>query len=285
MKFQRRYKLTIDMKEDGGQIIIEPPFTIQFNIERSILASLNTMQLTIYNLSELTRGRISQDRFINPNYYPVKLEAGYDDMATVFSGNLMRANSMRQGSNIVTLIDAMDGGFDTVNTMSFKTIQKDTTVGELLKILIGDFPNLNQGVLSPNTQKFQRPVVINGNTLEQIKKYSDGQYFIDSEKVNVLAGDEVLVGDIPLINDSTGLLETPQRDGAFLSATTLFEPRIIIGQAIELQSTVMPLYNGQYKVVGASHQGIISEAVNGQCQSRFNLLLGQAYFGAFKTVT
>jgi len=46
----------------------------------------------------------------------------------------------------------------------------------------------------------------------------------------------------------------------------------------------LKIYNGQYKVIGMVHSGIISEAVGGSCTSRFNLLLGSRYFGRLKTV-
>ena len=62
MKFGRNYRLTIEV-EDGEAVVIEPPITVQFNVVRNTMASLNHMQLSIYNLSEETQSKIFKDRF------------------------------------------------------------------------------------------------------------------------------------------------------------------------------------------------------------------------------
>ncbi|TDE17721.1 baseplate hub protein [Dyadobacter psychrotolerans] len=284
MKFGRQYRLTLEMDDGQQAIIIEPPFTLQFSVERNALASLNAATLIIYNLSEITRGRILHDRFDTTKLRTVILEVGYETLATIFVGTIRSAGSMRQGSNIITTVIADDGGFDTTNTLSFETIQAGATIGDVVKTLIGDFPNVNQGVVSGMDAKLSRPVVLDGNTWEQIKKYTKLSAFIDLNKVHVIQDNEVIIGELDVIDSSTGLLETPRREESYLSVTTLLEPRIIIGQAISLESTIAPVYNGQYKVIGASHQGIISEAIGGQCQSRFSLLMGNQLYGAYKTV-
>lgn len=284
MKFGRRYQLTIDMNDGSGQIVITLPFTIQFTIDRSAGASLNSLNLVIYNLGAETRNRIRQDRFYSGVRTQVKLEGGYDQLSTMFVGNILQAYSARRGSDIVTIINAQDGGFDTINTISSKTIAPGTSLKDVLKALVGDFPNLNQGAIGEFDGRFNRGVVLDDNTLELLKKYSAFQLFIDKEKVFVLQNNEVISGDLAVINASTGLLETPIKEQAYINVATLFEPRVTVGQLIELASTVEPIYNGQYKVLGVNHQGIISEAVNGQCISRFNLLAGGEVFGSFKTV-
>ena len=286
MKFGRHYRLTIQMNDKEEAIVIEPPFTIQFNIERNTYATLNTMTLLIYNLGKETRGRILHDAFDTANLRTVILEVGYDELATVFIGNIQQAGSQRQGANIITSINAWDGGFDTVNSTTFTTLSAGATIGDVLRTLAGHFPNINQGVLSGPEATFSRPVIFDGNTFEQLKKYSNFKTFIDLNTVHVLQDNEVLVApNIDVIDPSTGLLETPRRDEAFLSITTLLEPRIIMGQAISLESTVAQAYNGQYKVIGVSHEGVISEAIGGQCISRFNLLMGNQLYGKYLEVS
>lgn len=57
-----------------------------------------------------------------------------------------------------------------------------------------------------------------------------------------------------------------------------------MSQVLELNSSVQKVYNGQYKVIGIKHQGIISEAVGGQLITTLNMLLGSDYFGRLKIV-
>jgi len=284
MKFGRHYRLTIEMNDGQNAIVIEPPFTIQFNVDRSNLSSLNQASIIIYNLSEITRGRILHDRFDYTNFRTIILEVGYEELATIFVGTLRQAGSQRQGSNIVTMINADDGGFDTTNTLTFTTLQAGTTIGNIVKTIVGGFPNLNQGVISGLDAKITRPVVLDGNSWDQIKKYTNLRSFIDMGKVYHLNDNEVIIGDLDVIDPSTGLLETPRRDEAFLQLTTLLEPRLIIGQLVSLESNVAPVYNGQYKVIGISHQGIISEAIGGQCTTKVNLLMGNQLYGEYKVV-
>ena len=55
----------------------------------------------------------------------------------------------------------------------------------------------------------------------------------------------------------------------------LFEPRLTLGQIINLQSTTNKQYNGLYKVVGFTHRGTISPAVCGDLRTTVNLFIGQ----------
>lgn len=283
-KSGRKYRLTIQSNEDNEAIVIENPITIQFNINRSTMASLNSMRLQIYNLSEKTRKQIFQDRFNPKVYKKIILQAGYNQLSTIFSGNIFQANSSRNGVNIITYIDARDGGFDTVSTISNKTLSGDLSYRDVIKNLIGDFSNIKEGNLSEIEGTARRPVVLDGNTFQLIKKYSDDKAFIDLEKISILNDNDTITGELPLINSDSGLLGTPKRDDSYLTIDTIFEPRIIMGQLLEVNSSVAPEYDGQYKVIGVTHSGIISEAVNGSATSKFNLLVGSQLFGGFNNI-
>lgn len=284
-KFGRNYRLTIEMNSGGEAIVIEPPFTLEFSVSRNVMASLNQGVFRVYNISPGSRNDIFQDRFNFAAYRRITLEGGYEkNLSTLFVGSIFEANSYRQRSDLITYINARDGGFDIPTTQSFRTVQQGTSVLDMVKGLIGDFPNLKQGNIGAVPGTLLRPAVIDGNTFEILQKYTNNLAYVDLEQVHVLNNDEAIVGEVPLIDPSTGLLDTPRRDDAYLTIRTLFEPRIVMGQVVELRSTTLPQYNGQYKVIGVQHQGIISEAVNGPLSSTFNLLLGSAIFGPIKTV-
>lgn len=282
-KFGRIYKLTIE-KDDGSAVVIEPPLTLQFNVQRNSMASINSATFQIFNLSEDVRNEIFQDRFSFLKYKKVILEAGYDDLSVVFVGSIFEANSASVGTEIVTTIYARDGGFDTVTAKTFRTVQKGVTIKDLVKGLIADFPNVTEGAVGDVEGTLTRPAALDGNTFYLLRTYTGEQVFIDLEKVNVLKNSEVLTGQVPLLSPQTGLLETPKREDAYLTITTLFEPRVIMSQFVELKSEVLPQYNGQYKVIGVNHQGVISGAIGGQCQSTFGLLIEGQLFGGFSVV-
>lgn len=286
MKFGLRFKITIQTKV-GEAIIVEPPLTVRLTVNRHLNASVNGMVLEIYNLSPQNRNLIYQDRF-DVSRFKIIVEAGYDNLSTIFIGDIYEANSTREGTDIITSINARDGNYDVNQTVVSTTLAAGSTLKEVLEFLTAQFPNLKFGKITqsnPNLEaQLERPVVLEGNVYGLLKQYASAagaSPFIDLEVINILGVDEVLVNDsITVINATTGLINTPRRDQAFLTVTTLFEPKIVIGQIIALESEILPQYNGLYKVVGVQHHGIISEAVTSRCTSVFNLV-GNQIIGGF----
>lgn len=289
MPLGRTYTLTIQTNTAGQAVTITLPFTVSFRISRSTMGSLNSAQFEIYNLSESTRSQIFQDRF-NPRVYKsVIFQAGYGSkQSVIFKGNLYQANSRRLDTgNIVTFLDCRDGGFDTVNSLTNKTIippAQGLSMQSVVQNLTGDFQYLKTGNLSGITGTVKRPLVLTGNTFDLINKYVPGLVYVDLEELHALKPNQVLTGYIPLINSATGLLGTPKRDDSYISIRSMFQPGIIMGQLLEVESSIQREYNGQYKVIGLRHHGIISGAVSGALESEFDLLVGSQLFGGFNKV-
>jgi len=59
-----------------------------------------------------------------------------------------------------------------------------------------------------------------------------------------------------------------------VTAEMLFEPRLKIGQVVELVSRDYPSLNQLYKVIGIQHSGTISDAVGGKCKTTVRMLYG-----------
>ena len=277
MKFSRNYELSIELDtKTHDTIVIKPPLTLNFNIVRNTLASANTGTISIYNLAEANRKRIYQDRFDTTTYRRVVLRAGYgQDLATIFRGNLRMAQSQRQGVDYVTELDSFDGGFGIINGFTSKTWPGGTDQKKILGDIIKDMPNVILGKVGDFSGSSYRGTSLIGSPWSLIPGIAgDGsQPFIDNEVANVLKNNETLSGDIEVIEASTGLLETPRRNDAVIEVKMLFEPRLVVGQVIELRSRET-VYNGQYKVIGFTHSGTISAAVNGQCTTTASLWIG-----------
>lgn len=294
-KFGRKFKLTIDKNDgSGGQIIIQNPFTIEFTIERSANASMNEMQIVIYNLNKQSRNVIRQDEFFAGSGNTIKLEAGYGQLSTIFKGNIIWAYNGRQGPDVTTTVHAMDGADDVRNTQYSQTLAAGTTSRDLFTKICGAFPKLTLGAIGSYTDVFNTSVTVDDNAWNALKTYTKAAPFIDKGQIFLIQGTDYLIpggnpsqsksqntigaGAIPIISPETGLLETPMRRDSYIDVTTMFEPRITVGQLAQLQSDIEPYYNGQYKVVGVNHSGIISDAIGGNLHSRFALLCQpQAY--------
>lgn len=293
-KFGRSFRLTIDCKDGKGPILITMPFTIRFWIERSTLSDLNTMSIDIYNLSADNRARIFQDSWIpgldptlpkdTPPGRTITVELGYQNLYRVFYGTIQQASTARQGTNLITRIDAMDLRYDISATQTYQTLESGQSVANVIKFLISQFPTLQLGGVGDYPEIIQRPVTLSGPTWDLLRRYSGGNVYIDNGKIYVLRDNEVLVGQSPVINDSTGLLETPRRTQGQLQIVSLLEPGIDLFKEIILSSSVNPVFNGKYKVIGLRHEGVISGAVNGRCTTMMTLN-APAPFKGFKEVT
>lgn len=272
-KLGRSFRVTIDMKDGGLPIVVTMPFTIQFWINRVALSDLNTMSLDIYNLSPENRSRIYQDAWnwkLDPNVAvsgesvrTVTIELGYENLYQVFTGHITQASSARDGVDIVTRIEAQSGRYDIQASQTFKTLDSGQSIASILEYLAGQFTGLKLGAIGDFSGTMQRPVVLNGSTWELLKTYSENNVYIDNDKIYILKPNEVVGSQVYVIDDSTGLLETPRRTGGTLIVTTLLEAGVEMFSEVKLTSTINPLYNGQYQVIGVRHEGTISDAISG----------------------
>ena len=303
-KFGRRYKLTFEIRDPQSTtplaIEIRNPITIEFDIVRNTSSSLNSATFRVYNLSETNRSLIFQNRTsvndVSGKRRAVILQAGYNttknedsDLATIFTGDLLEAYSYRQGSDVITYINCQDGSFAAYNTITNKTLEKGITFREIFDELVSAFRDngVTQGAIGEITGAPKTSVALNGNTFYLLTKDYKNEVFIDLKKLNKLNQNEYIKsigGRVPLITSKTGLLGTPQRQGSNVVIEMLFEPKINVGQLVEVSAQFNKKFDGQFKVMGVKHSGIISDAVNGDCRTTLQLFVGNQLLGDLKGV-
>ena len=273
MKFQRNYMLTITTPF-GKQLTIEPPFTLSFSLTRNTLASANKCQIKIYNLGKNTRNQIYKDRYTTTEYWKVSLKAGYgESLKEVFAGNIYEANSTKEKTEWITNIDCFDGLDAIQNGFTATTVSKETSLKDVMKGVINDMPNVIAGFFGTAAEgEAPRGQVLLGQSAGVLGDLSEGQYFIDNETVNVLTNDETIKGNVILLN-SRQLLATPKRQDTFLTVPILFLPEAQVGIVCEIES-LEAIYNGQYKIMGFTHNVTISQAIPGSAITELQLYYG-----------
>lgn len=277
-KFGRSYVLSIEAR-DGRTIRIEPPFTLEFDIDRNILSSANTSSIRIFNLSENTRKDIHKDPFESDLIKRIELRAGYGtNLPIVFKGNIQQAFSVREGSNYITKIESFDGGVAFANGLTLKSFPAGALVSDIINTLLGSLPTVERGSIGNYSGTLSRGNVFSGSTVSLLNEISSGGFFIDNSRAHCLGDDECLLGDIAVINSASGLLSTPTRYETYLTFDMLFEPRLSIGQKVRLESITAKNFNMDYKVVSVKHKGIISEAVGGNATTNVGLFCGTEVF-------
>lgn len=275
-KFNRNYILQVQTQENEI-LIVEPPFTIEFDITRNILTSANVCSIRIFNLNSNNRNRVRKDIQDFNNYKSVQLQAGYGDtLPVIFSGNITQCWSVREGNNFITSIECFDGGFAFTNAQSNILIPAGTPQVDMLQTLIADLgPSfISPGAIGSFPGNLSRGIALSGNTTDILRDRTGGAFFIDNGKAHILGNSECLVGEMLLINSQSGLLGTPVLERTTLTFDMIFEPRLTVCQKVELKSSTGANFNGFYKVISLKHRGMISPAVCGSLVTSVGLWYG-----------
>ena len=285
-KFGRNYFLNIELA-DGSLLQVFLPFTIDFTIIRKNLGSLNTGKMRIYNLSPKNRDLIRYDMSNYSTVRKIQLYAGYGvNLPLIFSGNISQAWSVREGVDFITTIEAYDGGDGFINGIipGTATFSAGTTLQTIYKTLMSYMPNTTFGAIGPSfiyaDVKTKTTLLTNtrstsytGNAGDVLRSITGGAFFIDNGKTYILADNECINGSVALVNSQSGILNTPLRENSIVTVDMIFEPGIILGQYIELESSTFSALNstatnsdnvnGFYKITSLTHRGMISESICG----------------------
>jgi hypothetical protein len=277
--------------DEGDITTITYPLAMRANIVRNNSSTLNSATIVLYNLSTTLRSKIIKARYEITKFSRITLYVNYrnENLTKVFVGNILEAYSYRSGNNIETKILAQDGGFAAQNANISQTFNSGFSTRAFVNAFFESFKTIKTsgGDVSTGLQlgkvgnvdsdyNFTKGVSVFGNSFSVLNKYFQNQVFIDNEVVNILKANEVFEAYVPLINSDTGLLDTPIIYNTSLDIKTLFDPAIVVGQIIEIQSTINPAINGQWKVQGVNHNISVMEGGEMQSTSLLNLFLGNA---------
>ena len=217
-KFGRNYLLTVQTYE-GDYITVKPPFTIDFDIQRDTLSSVNIANIRIYNLSERNRNLIRKDAW---NFFDIRqlaLRAGYgNQISTIAVGNISQAWSVREGTEYITSIKSFDGGLAFTQAQSNLQFPSGTTKRTIVQKLADNMTNfgVTVGAIGDIKKKIPRGNSYSGGTASILKDITGDSFFIDNGKINILGSNEAIDGSVLVINSESGLLGTPIRENTYL---------------------------------------------------------------------
>jgi hypothetical protein len=289
VKFGRNYSLQVGVLASNNNLVgpapatasvgqlltVQPPFTIEFDITRNLLSSANVSSIRVFNLSEVHRNLLRKDVSDYGSFRSIVLTAGYgQNLPVIFSGNVTQAWSVREGVNFITQLESFDGGFAFANGVTANEFPANTSQEVIISTLLNNLPGVAPGVIGSYPGSISRGNTFNGPTVDLLRDLTGGGFFIDNGKAHCLNDSECLTGELTLINASSGLLGTPVREQTILHFDMIFEPRLQIGQLVQLESMTDSNFNGQYKVISVKHRGMISEAVCGDAITSVGLFYG-----------
>lgn len=274
-KFGRNYNLALQQK-NGATLFVQPPFTLEFDITRNNLASVNEAVLRIYNLSQYNRNQLRKDVSDYGDLRSVVLQAGYGTvLPVVFAGSIRNAWSVRDGVNWITEIHGHDGGFAFANSISDFHFTEGTPQNIIIEALMSSFNgDVSPGAVGSYPGTISRGNAYTGSTTDLLTNLTGGGFSVDLGKAYCLGTNEVLATPQFLINSDAGLLGTPVREETNLRFSMIFEPNLRVNCQATLQSSTDQNFNGVYKVISLHHRGMISPAVCGEAITDVGLYYG-----------
>lgn len=312
LKFKRNYRLlvnTINQTLDtfkhydvaagvsvtNKSIQINPPFSIDFDVTRTKESMVNTMKLTVFNLTEHTRTLIRKDGF-DFEYRPIELWAGYADgtpseedilsgpnasiqshqtFPRIFRGNVTRAYSYRQGPNFLTQFECLDGGVNFPGKSFEASYEAGTPYIEIIEDMINAIPFCRIGAIDDFPGVLVKGETFTGNAKHELGKLLTqfgGYYFIDGGRVSaLLPGNFVSYGEERVLSDANGIIGVPIKAENYVEVEMIFEPNVTVGQKIKLVTSTAKYYTGSYIVCGISHKGMISPTICGSLTTKLTL--------------
>jgi hypothetical protein len=244
--FYRKYRLTIGDPNKTGLLLEE--LNISFDIVKSADEKLNKAFVSIYNLSEEKRNRITQDSVAT-------LEVAYGDapFRILFAGDVADLSTTKQGNDVVTEVSLIDGYVEAREGFTSRSYPPNTS----LSTVVSDIVTKDMGLPAPTLYRVTQSAIsttsvesaFQGSVVGDIaypvkgvdKKYQRGQsfhgqsskvltdlcnanglnWFIRNKSVVVvLPLGQSTTESVQLISPDSGLIGTPEKHLARPNAKT-----------------------------------------------------------------
>jgi len=265
-------------------IVIENPFNISFTVNSTPINGISNASINIFNLNESTRNAVFYDYRRIDKIPTIYLEAGYEGgkFDLIFAGHATVINSQRQGVDVVTHIEAMSGVL-VADASTSMTIKEGATEEDVVNSLMESGLGVSKTTkMTFKNYAFIRPVALWGNNLELLRKYTNGNAFIDLNRYYVIDDNGVISQKAKVIDDKSGLLKTPKRNEITVVFDIMFAPELHPADLVEVRSEIEKTFSGLYKVYSVKHSGNISDGTSSRVTTQVEVFVGAQATGAYR---
>lgn len=251
-RFNRDFSLSVEVS--GGQAItVTPPLRVSFNASKAVSGGLNKLTVRLYNLRESNRLALAKDAE-QQKRIPLSFSVGYSgNLQLLFKGTVHRGQNFRDGADLVTELECLDGGYDFLNSFTSQTVRgKTKAVDAILK----DMPNTKRGKFTEQ-QQLIRPKVLVGSSAKLIDELigETETWYIDDERLFIVKQNDVVSSFIPVVSAETGLRDTPVREQSKVTFNTVLNPTLKLAGLCQLVSQLAPHLNGVYRIESMGYAG------------------------------
>ncbi len=226
---------------------------VVFSVRRSTRKRPNLARaIRVYGLSRDTVGSVMAPGSL------VQLSAGYATTAeVVFTGQLTRAQVLREGPDLVAEITARDGGTAWQASAS-RVFGGSVTVASAVASLASDMGlAVSASTLGSITGSTRRTVVARGyarDALDDLLRAAGYEWSIQDGALQVLQVGQALANTAVVLSAGTGLVNEPQpmEKGRGWVVQSLMQPKIRPGRVVVLESVRA---SGAYRCTVVEHNG------------------------------
>lgn len=237
--FSRSYNLVVGERDVSA-------LDIDFTVTRTLSATPNKAEITVYNASPDTR---AQWESYKKGKIPVSLSVGYKDQGDlrIYLGFLRTLQSTVQGPDIVTEISSGDGE-ETKGAKISKTLPAKVPPDAVLRAIVQSLGvgrgNIEDAVRALRTRGLAslhpRGAVLFGPSAKVMSDFcaSAGlEWSVQDGAVQILTKGAPLNETAVLLSAATGLIGSPSVDTkGTLTAQSLLIPSIVPGRIVQIDS-------------------------------------------------
>ncbi|BBV07840.1 hypothetical protein BML2537_13340 [Providencia stuartii] len=249
-QFGRQLKLVIGNTKESLEIT---NLRVTFEVKKTLTPEPNPAVIRIYNLNASHRNLLTSKEFNRAS-----LSVGYEELRQIYAGDIVEANTIRDGEDFITELICGDGFKAYTSSMVNKTLSAGKSDAEILRENTQAM-GVETGVIDlPKDRQLPRGKVMFGDPrelLHKIAKNNNAQWSIQDGQMTVLPKDKVLADNEGFVlSQETGLIGSPEKTDNGLQLTCLCNPALRIGGLVRVQS-IMNEYNGVFKITELSHTG------------------------------
>lgn len=264
-----------DWRVQVGELVVRRPLRVQFDIERATRVRPNPATVRLYNLTREHQALVEAAR-----EGVVVVEAGFvDNLSQIFGGRVVRARAggrsgARQpvkvehdGPDVVTIVEALDGGIEYRSARVTRSYQAGVSVTTVLRDCAaalglgeGNLPEVERlAALAGGQTTYPEGTVLDGQASAELTRIlaSYGlRWSAQHGTVQVLRRGSALQTQAVRLHASTGLLGTPEvAANGQVTVRALLTPELWPGRRVVLDAERVQgrLTIASLKIEGDSH--------------------------------
>lgn len=247
--YGRRYRLFVeygDKKLKAKPSIDLSQMRCVFKIKKNIVASLNLLEVSVYNLNAETENALMKTGS------RVVIEAGYEGQqyGMLFDGDIVWTNREKEnGTTYKLTIYALDGMNFTSNAIVNYSLSRGQTARTQAQNIVSQasIPNVLSQVPSTfDNAQLTRGKVFFGLAHDYLDRLAHSQkatYYLQDGKVNFIKADALPDGTIFDLNSQSGLIGTPAQNEDGITFTALLNPLFMPLAIVHIDNSLIRAVN------------------------------------------